>query len=176
MENSYRFYLGVDWGNAKHQVCLLDAAGEKLQEWSVPHTGRAIGELLETLTVRVEGHTEEMAVAIEVPRGPWVEALLERGFAVFAINPKQLDRLRDRYTVAGAKDDRRDARVLADSLRVDRKQFHRLQADDPLTIRLRELTRMDDEAKKGLQREANRCEHRRRRNPTGFHSRRVRLP
>jgi hypothetical protein len=32
---------------------------------------------------------------------------------------KQLDRFRDRYSVAGAKDDKRDAMVLADSLRTD---------------------------------------------------------
>ena len=50
-----------------------------------------------------------VAVAIETPHGVLVDALLEHGFAVFAINPKQLDRFRDRFTVAGAKDDRRDA-------------------------------------------------------------------
>jgi hypothetical protein len=38
-----------------------------------------------------------------------VEALLEDGLAVLSINPKQLDRFRDRYTVAGTKDDSRDA-------------------------------------------------------------------
>jgi hypothetical protein len=43
--------------------------------------------------------------------------LVERGFQVYAINPKQLDRFRDRYSMSGAKDDRRDAFVLADSLR-----------------------------------------------------------
>jgi transposase len=48
-----------------------------------------------------------------------VEVLVERGFHVFAVNPKQLDRFRDRHMVAGAKDDRRDALVLADSLRTD---------------------------------------------------------
>ena len=52
-------------------------------------------------------------MAIEVPHGPVVDALLDRGFIVYAINPKQLDRLRDRFSVAGSKDDRRDARVAA---------------------------------------------------------------
>jgi hypothetical protein len=42
-------------------------------------------------------------VAIEMTQGPVVEALLERGFCVYGINPKQLDRFRDRFTVAGAK-------------------------------------------------------------------------
>jgi hypothetical protein len=52
--------------------------------------------------------------------------LLERGFAVYAINPKQMDRFRDRFTVAGAKDDSRAAGVLGDSLRPDRRAFRRL--------------------------------------------------
>ena len=43
-----------------------------------------------------------------------------------AINPKQMDRFRDRFTASGAKDDRRDARVLADSLRTDRRSFRQL--------------------------------------------------
>lgn len=49
-----------------------------------------------------------MAVAIEVPHGP----IVERSFQVYAINSKQLDPFRDRFTVAGAKDDRCDAHVL----------------------------------------------------------------
>jgi hypothetical protein len=39
----------------------------------------------------------------EMPRGPVVEALLECGFRVYAISPKQPNRFRDRCTVAGAK-------------------------------------------------------------------------
>jgi hypothetical protein len=44
-----------------------------------------------------------IAVAIEMPHGPVVETLLERGFAVHAINPKQLDRFRDRFSVDGQR-------------------------------------------------------------------------
>ena len=61
----------------------------------------------------------DVGVAIETPRGPVVESLMERGIAVHSINPKQLDRFRDRLSPAGAKDDRRDARVLASALRTD---------------------------------------------------------
>ena len=64
-----------------------------------------------------------VVVAIEVPHGAVVEVLLEHGFEVFSINPKQLDRFRDRYFPAGAKDDGRDAFVLADSLRTDQHCF-----------------------------------------------------
>ncbi len=98
----------------------------------------------------------QIAVAIETPRGPVVEGLLERGFAVFAINPKQIDRFRDRFTVAGAKDDSRDAQVLGHSLRTDRQAFRRLALDNPLVIELREWSRMHDELKQEQSRLANR--------------------
>jgi transposase len=68
------------------------------------------------------GASGSVAVAMEVPHGPVVDALQDRGFAVHAINPKQLDRLRDRFSVAGAKDDRRDAWIAAVGLRTDLQQ------------------------------------------------------
>src|SRR3954466_4279338 len=90
-------------------------------------------------------HPGTVAVAIEVPHGPVVDAVLDRGFAVYAINPKQLDRLRDRISVAGAKDDRRDARVAAAGLRTDRPLFRRVLAGDPSVVELREWSRLAEE-------------------------------
>ena len=98
----------------------------------------------------------QIAVAIEMPHGPVVEMLLEHGFVVFAINPKQLDRFRDRFTVAGAKDDRRDAHVLGASLRTDRAAFRRLVVEDPTMIELREWSRLADELQQERTRLANR--------------------
>ena len=74
-----------------------------------------------------------------------METLVERGFAVYSLNPKQMDRFRDRHTVAGAKDDRRDAFVMADALRTDLHLFHRVKLDDPMIIRIRELSRTEED-------------------------------
>ena len=93
----------------------------------------------------------EIGVAIETPRGPVVESLMERGFAVHSINPKQLDRFRDRISPAGAKDDRRDARVLADS-----HCLRRLEPTDPAIIELREWSRLDEDLTRERVRLANR--------------------
>jgi transposase len=89
-------------------------------------------------------------------RGHRRETLLEHGFTVFSINPKQLDRFRDRYSPAGAKDDRRDAFVLADALRTDMHCFRPVRLDDPAMIRLRELSRLDDELAQEQNRDTNR--------------------
>ena len=73
-------------------------------------------------------------MAIENPHGAVVEILLDSAIAVFSINPKQVDRFRDRHSMSGAKDDRRDAFVLADALRTDGHRFQRLQLPPPESI------------------------------------------
>ena len=90
------------------------------------------------------GDPSTVAVGIEVPRGAPVELLVERGFAVYAINPKQMDRFAIVYA-GGAKDDRRDALVIGDSLRTDPQAFRPVRLDHPVTIQLREWSRIDEE-------------------------------
>lgn len=143
----FDLFVGIDWGSELHQVCVLDGERKKLFEGSIAHTGEALVGLSEKLLALAGGDAQRLAVAIETPRGPVVETLLEKGLAVFAINPRQLDRFRDRHTVAGAKDDRRDALVLADSVRTDRDAFRQVHLGDPKLVELRELSRLQDELK-----------------------------
>jgi transposase len=140
----YELYVGIDWATQQHQVCLVDPAGRRREERQVPHSGAGLTGLVDYLTSLV-AEPARMAVAIEVPRGAIVDVLLERGCHVFALNPKQLDRFRDRHTVAGAKDDRRDAFVLGDALRTDRGAFRRLVIEAPAVIQLREVARVHGE-------------------------------
>src|SRR6201987_4830421 len=124
-----RWVAGIAWASQTHQACLIDAGGKIIDERAFAHGGAGLAELCNWLLATSGAEPAAIAVAIEVPHGPIVEVLLERGFQVYAINPKQLDRFRDRFTVAGAKDDRRDAYVLSDSLRTDRHYFRRLAAE-----------------------------------------------
>lgn len=141
----YDFYVGVDWAAEAHQVCVLDRLGKVLQEFVVRHSGEGLEELRSQLSERCAAQPSRVAVAIETPRGPVVEALLEGLFEVYAVNPKQLDRFRDRHSVAGAKDDRLDALVLADALRTDGRLMRRVRPDDPLVVQIRELSRIEEE-------------------------------
>lgn len=141
-------FAGVDWAEKKHDVCLLDLSGRILGERAFPADAEGLAAMAAWLLDLGGGDPRRIGVGIEVPHGPVVETLLERGFAVHAINPKQLDRFRDRFTVAGAKDDRRDARVLADSLRTDARAYRAVTAEDPDVIELREWSRMAAELKR----------------------------
>ena len=156
MTDEVRWYVGLDWATEQHRACLLDAEGKYVAERDVTHDGVGLAELCSWLLDTTGALAQEIAVAIEAPRGPVVEVLLERGFQVFAINPKQLDRFRDRFSMSGAKDDSRDAEVLGHSLRTDRRAFRRVAIDDPLVIELREWSRMYDELKQEQSRLANR--------------------
>jgi transposase len=146
-------FVGVDWASTEHQVCLLDSKAAVQKAFA--HDAVGLGAMVDWLTGQA-GDPEQIAVAIETPHGPVVEALMDRGIAVFAINPKQLDRFRDRFSPAGAKDDRRDALVLASSLRTDRHCFRRIDALDPKIVELREWSRMADELKEEHRRLSNR--------------------
>lgn len=139
------WFVGIDWASKAHEVCILDRAGHVCERRQVDHTATALHEFIDALVARAQGDLSRVAIAIETPRGALVEVLVERGCAVYAINPKQLDRFRDRFTAAGAKDDRRDALVLGDSLRTDPHAFRRVQLDQPLVIQLREWSRVDEE-------------------------------
>lgn len=140
--NERKWFVGVDWATQEHAVCLIDDAGTVLGERVFPHSGTGIADLCSWLVDKTGSEPSALHVSIEVPHGAVVETLLERGMVVYSINPKQLDRFRDRFTVGGAKDDRRDARVLADSLRTDVQCFRRLRLDDPTVIELREWSRI----------------------------------
>jgi transposase len=153
--NRFRHYIGIDWATEAHRICLLDQDGRLCGKTSIPHSGGGLAELGDWLAAR--GVVSALAaVGIETPRGAVVETLVERGFAVFAINPKQLDRFRDRYTTGGAKDDDRDAWCIASALHTDRAAFRPVSIDLPEIIALRELYRTHLELGVDSQRQTSR--------------------
>lgn len=155
-EEQQRMWVGIDWGHSSHSVCVMDTGGQVLDERIWQNRPEVLDNLCAWLDEQSHGRPDSVWVAIETPHGPVVERLLERGFRVHAVNPKQLDRFRDRFTVAGSKDDRLDARVLADSLRTDSWAFRALHSDNPLVIELREWSRMHNELTNDRVRECNR--------------------
>ena len=145
VSDTFEWFVGADWGNAAHRIRLLNAQGEICGSRVVEHTAAAVHDAVQWLGERTGVSLGEIAVGIETPRGVLVDALLEHGCSVFALNPKQLDRFRDRFTAAGAKDDDRDAHVIGDALRTDRRAFRRVRPDDPVTLQLREVSRLREE-------------------------------
>jgi hypothetical protein len=101
MSEIFDWYVGIDWASEVHQVCLVDDRGTVRGERAVRHSGEDLAALAAWLIEATGAAPGRIAIGIELPHGPVVESLMERGFAVHALNPKQLDR----FSVSGAKDD-----------------------------------------------------------------------
>ncbi|MEN9874336.1 MAG: hypothetical protein RL186_1233, partial [Pseudomonadota bacterium] len=147
-------FVGVDWASQDHQVCLVKGNETPVQR-SFAHNAEGLNGMVDWLASQ-HPDASQIGVAIETPQGPVVEALMDKGIGVFSLNPKQLDRFRDRLSPAGAKDDRRDALVLALSLRTDAHCFRHLVPIDPVVVELREWSRIADELKEDRIRLTNR--------------------
>ncbi len=80
-------------------------------------------------------------VGIETDRGPWVAALINAGYTVYAVNPMQVARYRERPSTSGAKSDAGDAHALADMVRTDAHQLRTLAGDSPLVDGLKVTAR-----------------------------------
>ena len=154
---SFEFFAGIDWGSETHQVCVVDNDGKTMGERAFRHSGAGLTEMTDWLLDTTNTQPHAVAVAIEVPHGPVVETLMERGFTVHSVNPKQLDRFRDRWSPAGAKDDRRDAWTLADALRTDDQAFRRLDPQAPEVVELREWSRIASDLTRDQTRLVNRA-------------------
>lgn len=98
-----RYYLGVDWADEFHQVWASDAQGEKVFEKKVMETVEGLTEFGRWLDEnRAKGI--ELWAAIEKPHGRIVDFLLDHGVMVYPVNPKALDRVRDRFRMSQSQE------------------------------------------------------------------------
>jgi transposase len=130
-------FVGDDWAEDHHDVELQDDSGRVLARRRLAEGIAGIAELHALIVERLDGSGDAVTdhdgaivvVGIETDRGPWVEALIAAGYQVFAINPKQVSRFKERYAVSGAKSDKGDAHALADMVRIDRDQLRPVAGD-----------------------------------------------
>jgi transposase len=133
-------YVGIDWAEVHHDVCVLAEAGEVLARRRIPDGIEGVRQL----HAMVAGHAErpeEVVVGIETDRGLLVGALVAAAYEVYAINPFAVSRYRDRHGVSGAKSDPGDAKVLADLVRTDRHNHRQVAGDSELAEAVKVLAR-----------------------------------
>jgi transposase len=128
-----RLFVGDDWAEDHHDVELMDEAGRVLARKRLPEGAAGMARLHELTGEHLgdDGEDAEVVIGIETDRGPWVAALVAAGYVVFAVNPLQASRYRERLGVSGAKSDRGDARMLADMVRTDSHQLRAVAGDSP---------------------------------------------
>ena len=134
-----RYYLGVDWADREHAVWGVDEAGQKITARTVPDTAAGLSEWGRELD-EWRGEGRELWAAIERPEGRVVDFLLDHGVVVYPLNPKALDRARERFRQSGAKSDPFDARVAAEFLRTDHGHLTPLSPSSEAAQELKYLT------------------------------------
>ena len=133
-------FVGIDWAEAHHDVCVLDHGGRVLGKGRVPDSVKGVGQLHAMVGEHAEEPTE-VVVGIEIDRGLLVDALLAAGYRLYSINPFAVSRYRDRHASSGAKSDPGDAKVLADLVRTDRHNHREVAGDSELAEAIKVLSR-----------------------------------
>ena len=135
--------VGDDWAEEHHDVELQDETGQRLAWAKLPEGVVGIARLHAMIGEHLaEGHdAAQVVVGIETDRGPWVAALIAAGYQIYAINPLQVARFRERHAVSGSKSDTTDAHVLADMVRTDRHQLRAVAGDSELSEAAKVVTR-----------------------------------
>jgi transposase len=133
-------FLGIDWGEHHHDLCLLDQDGRLLAAGRITDGLAGAGELHALVAAHAQD-PGQVAVGIETDRGLLVGALLAAGYQVYAVNPQVVSHYRNRHGSSRAKSDRGDAKVLADLVRNDRHNHRPVAGDSPLAESVKVLAR-----------------------------------
>jgi transposase len=128
--DEFAAFIGIDWADAKHDICL-QAAGSEKREFSVlEHQPDTIDEWVSTLRARFKG--QSIAICLELNKGPLVSALRKYDFLVlFPVNPLTLARYREAFAPSQAKDDPTDAELQLELLLKHRDKLKPLQPQSP---------------------------------------------
>jgi transposase len=136
---------------------LVDEDGRRLVRRRLPEGVEGLAALHALIADQLpeDAEPEQVIVGIETDRGPWVGALIAAGYTVYAINPLQVARYRERHGTAGAKSDPGDAHVLAELVRLDRAHHRPVAGDSPVAEHVKVLARTHQSLIWSRQRQAN---------------------
>ena len=131
-------FIGLDWADCKHAVCLQAADGSERHADTLEHRPETIDEWVRGLRRRFGG--KPVAIALELAKGPIVYALRKYEFIVlFPLNPATLAKYREILSPSGAKDDPTDAELALEFLL---KHPERLSPLDPPSPQMRSLEQL----------------------------------
>ncbi len=119
-------YVGIDWADDHHDVHITNDTTKTLDKFQISHDCDGFANLHNKIK-SLEKEPASVSIAIETNKGLLVNDLLCTGYTVYAINPKAVNRFKDRYVLSKAKSDPIDAEALANILRTDRHMYRPLK-------------------------------------------------
>src|SRR5215510_9870844 len=137
-QEEFAAFVGLDWADAKHDICLQATGTERREFLILDHRPEAIDAWVQTLRTRVNG--QPVAVCLELNKGPIVSALRHYEFLVlFPVNPLTLAKYREAFTPSRAKDDPTDAELQVEILLKHRDKLTPLAPQSPTMRALAQL-------------------------------------
>jgi len=133
-------FLGVDWAEDHHDLCLEDSTGNVLATRRISDGLEGVAGLHALLAEHVD-EPEQVIVGIETDHGLLATSLVAAGYRVYAVNPMSVSRYRDRHHSSRAKSDKSDAKLLADLVRTDRSNHRQAVPDSELLEAIKVLAR-----------------------------------
>jgi transposase len=131
-EIEFAAYIGMDWADQKHDICLLETGSQQLEVTQIEHKPETLITWVAQLRQRFQGRP--VAIALEQSRGALLYALMHYDFLVlYPIHPNSLASYREAFTPSGAKDDPTDAQLQLEMVRLHRDKLRPWKADDSLT-------------------------------------------
>jgi transposase len=132
-----KVYIGIDWSENKHAVCFLDEKGEVVLVQQIAHTLAGFRQLDQARQALGVG-SEEVIIGLETAHNLLVDYLWDQGYEqIYVLPPNAVKSAQTRFRQSGAKDDRWDARLIADLLRTDQPRYTPWKPDQPLTRQIR---------------------------------------
>jgi transposase len=137
-QEEFAAFVGLDWADAKHDICLQATGTERREFLILEHRPEAIDAWVQTLRTRFNG--QPVAVCLELNKGPIVSALRQYEFLVlFPVNPLTLAKYREAFTPSRAKDDPTDAALQVELLLKHRDKLTPLTPQSPTMRALAQL-------------------------------------
>src|SRR5262245_1055251 len=135
---AFAAFVGLDWADAKHDICLQVAGSTRREFLRLEHRPEVIDAWVCTLRTRFNG--QPIAICLELNKGPIVSALQNYDFLVlFPVNPFTLAKYRDAFTPSHAKDDPTDAELQVELLLKHRDKLTPLSPQSPTMRALAQL-------------------------------------
>jgi len=134
-DDDFTVFVGLDWSDAKHDVCLQSADSDAYEFGTFAHQPDAIDAWARALHQRFGGR---IAIALELTKGPVVYALQKYDFIVlFPIDASLLATYRKAFKPSRAKDDPTDAQLALELMRRYPRRFRPLK---PQSVTMRTLS------------------------------------
>lgn len=142
-DKKYVAYVGIDWADAKHDVCIQAADGGQREFSVIPHRVEHIEAWARSLYQRFGA---PIAVALELSKGPIVSALQKYDFFdLYPVHTATLAKYRQAFSPSRAKDDPTDAELAVDIMMRHPERFSPLR---PQSVTMRTLATLVEQRRR----------------------------